>query len=148
MNWFSLGCYTIAVAIITGAFAAHGLDEPLAQLYAETPAKMQAGMEVSASWKYLQDFKTAAQYQVYCGVGLLALGLLPQTEKRTLRQFTGWMFLISVVLFSGSLYVLVLTGLTWLGAITPLGGLTMIAGWTTLGCLGWKSSASQNATES
>ena len=70
-------------------------------------------------------------------VGVIALAL-PQT---VLLRSAGWLFLLGIVLFSGSLYVLAFTGVKWLGAITPLGGLAFIAGWACLVAAGWKLNA-------
>ncbi|GAB3955889.1 DUF423 domain-containing protein [Spirosoma harenae] len=79
-------------------------------------------------------FETAVKYQFYHALALVMVGLLihtvgtnPTTAK--LLNWAGYSFLGGVIVFSGSLYVLCFTGITWLGAITPIGGLAMIAGW-------------------
>lgn len=82
-------------------------------------------------------FETAVKYQFYHAVALILIGILlhlfgssPTIVK--LLSWSGYSFLGGVLVFSGSLYILCFTGITWLGAITPLGGLGMIAGWALL----------------
>jgi uncharacterized membrane protein YgdD (TMEM256/DUF423 family) len=67
-------------------------------------------------------------------VGLLALN----QPGMVLLKSSGWLFVVGIVIFSGSLYLLSLTGLRWLGAVTPVGGLALIAGWACLAAAGWK----------
>lgn len=131
-RWIVTGAALAGLAVVTGAFAAHGLDEPLIKRYQDLPAKTVAGQQFAAPYKYLQDFKTAAEYQMYHALGLLAVGLLSLRGRRTSLEVAGWAFLIGIVLFSGSLYVLVMTGKLWMGAITPFGGTAFIIGWAAL----------------
>ena len=88
-------------------------------------------MEVPASYKYLQDFKTAAQYQMYHAFGLMIVGLLTLHYKKKSLQIAAWSFVIGIVLFSGCLYILVLTKAK-LGMIVPIGGVAFIVGWIAL----------------
>ncbi|TXS93810.1 DUF423 domain-containing protein [Parahaliea maris] len=84
-------------------------------------------------------FETAVQYHFYHALALLAVGLLALHQPHTgLLRPAGWLFVIGLLLFSGSLYLLALTGTRWLGAVTPLGGLAFIAGWACLAVAGWK----------
>jgi uncharacterized membrane protein YgdD (TMEM256/DUF423 family) len=84
-------------------------------------------------------FETAVQYQFYHSLALLAVGVIALNHPQTvLLKSAGWLFLIGIVVFSGSLYVLALTGTKWLGAVTPLGGLAFIAGWACMAAVGWK----------
>ena len=84
-------------------------------------------------------FETAVQYHFMHSLALLAVGILALSQPHTvLLKSAGWLFLVGIVIFSGSLYCLSLTGLKWLGAITPLGGLAFIAGWACLTVAGWK----------
>ncbi len=105
------GSFFMLCAVGLGAFGAHGL-------------------EAKVSEHLLQTWKTAAQYQVYHALGLIGLGLW--TEK---KPVTGWIktaggsLIIGVILFCGSLYALVLSGQTWLGIVTPFGGLAFLTGW-------------------
>ncbi|MCL4109888.1 UNVERIFIED_CONTAM: hypothetical protein GTU68_003256, partial [Idotea baltica] len=95
------------------------------------------GREFAGSWKYLQDFKTAAEYQMYHALGLIAVGIAggarSSNGSRPRRSLTvaAWCFVAGILFFSGSLYALVLTKQTWLGAITPIGGVMFIVGWIT-----------------
>ena len=131
-SWLAIGATLAGLAVVTGAFAAHGIDDFCAEKYKNAGTKLIAGWEIPVSWKRLQDFKTAAEYQMYHALGLIVVGLLSQTRKKKSLQTAGWSFLGGIVLFSGSLYVLTLTGQTWWGAVTPLGGLLFIVGWVAL----------------
>jgi uncharacterized membrane protein YgdD (TMEM256/DUF423 family) len=84
-------------------------------------------------------FETAVQYHFYHALALLAVGVIALNQPQTaMLKSAGWLFLIGTVIFSGSLYVLAITGTKWLGAVTPLGGLAFIAGWGCLAAVGWK----------
>lgn len=108
------------LAVIFGAFGAHALRGKLDD-YA------------------LGVFETAVQYHFNHSLALLAVGILALSQPQTvLLKSSGWLFLLGIVIFSGSLYLLSLTGARWLGAITPLGGLAFIAAWACLAALGWK----------
>lgn len=129
--WFRCGAVLAGLAVVTGAFAAHGLEEPLLKLYGDQTREVM-GQTIPAATKYLNDFKTAAEYQMYHALALLALGLLPGRLAGRSAEIAGWSFLLGILLFCGSLYVLVLTGITKLGAITPIGGILFIVGWVSL----------------
>ncbi|MDA0833544.1 MAG: DUF423 domain-containing protein [Planctomycetota bacterium] len=128
-TWTITGAIFGGLAVVLGAFAAHGLDQVMVDQYASMPPKVVAGFSVPASWKYLQDFKTGAEYQMYHALALLALGVL--TQQRTSRWATsaGWSFTVGILLFSGSLYLLALTGETKWGMVAPIGGTLLIVGW-------------------
>lgn len=84
-------------------------------------------------------FETAVQYHFYHSLALLAVGVIALSQPQTVMlRSSGWLFLIGIVVFSGSLYLLSITGIRWLGAITPLGGLAFIGGWACLAATGWK----------
>ena len=102
-----------------GAFAAHGLN---GQLSAE----------------YLAVFQTGVHYQMLHALALLALAALWQRLGGRLLTAAGVCFCVGILLFSGSLYALTLTGIGALGMITPLGGLTFLAGWFCLGLAAWR----------
>lgn len=129
-NWIVLGAILAGLAVVFGAFGAHGLEGRLAGIYGDE-VKSIGGLEVPATFKYLRDFNTAAEYQMYHALGLLALGVAAgqAAAVRTGHKVAAWCFVLGIALFSGSLYVLVLTGMRWLGAITPIGGTLMIIGW-------------------
>ena len=130
--WLVSGSILAGLAVALGAFAAHGLDQHLKSVYSATDMRTIAGFEVPATWKYLQDFKTAAEYQLAHSLALLAVGLLARDGSRRSLAVAGWSFLRGIVLFSGSLYVLAVTGVKVLGAITPIGGVLFLIGWASL----------------
>ena len=114
MTWIRVGAVLGGLGVIAGAFGAHGLEGQLDS----------RGLEV---------FETAAKYQMYHAAALLAVGLLMMTGRRGWTiNLAGWCFLVGVLIFSGTLYALALTGIRWLGAVTPIGGLGLIAGWFAL----------------
>lgn len=112
-TFFGLGAVSALVSVAAGAFGAHGLRARL------TP-------------EYLAVFETAARYQMYHALGLLAVAWAVTRWPGSLAGWAGWLFVVGTVLFSGSLYTLALTGAQWLGAITPLGGAAFLAGWVCL----------------
>jgi uncharacterized membrane protein YgdD (TMEM256/DUF423 family) len=133
LPWFRIGAVLGGLAVAFGAFAAHGLDDYFAKKYRDFPSKTAAGFEVPASWKYLQDFKTGAEYQMYHSLALLAVGLAAaRTMKRRALDLAGWCFLWGIVLFSGSLYALTLTGDKYWAFVTPFGGVLFLVGWAAL----------------
>ncbi|WP_166819807.1 DUF423 domain-containing protein [Thalassoroseus pseudoceratinae] len=135
MTWSALGAVLAGLAVVTGAFAAHGLDGVLQRKY-DGQSKTVLGREIPAAEKYLGDFKTAAHYQMVHALALLFVGLLSATKTSTSLQIAGWSFLVGIVVFSGSLYLLVVAGPRWLGvpwgAITPIGGVAFLVGWAAL----------------
>lgn len=87
----------------------------------------------------LRIYETAVQYQFYHSLALLAVGLLlMQFPQSTLLKSSVIAFTLGILVFSGSLYVLSISGLRWLGAITPLGGLAFLVGWACLFAFAWK----------
>lgn len=103
------------LGVALGAFAAHGL----AAYFSDKP-RLEA------------NFKTGVQYQFYHALALLAVAFATREFSAALIPLSGWLFLLGIILFSGSLYILSLTGKRWLGAVTPLGGLAFLAGWVCL----------------
>lgn len=108
------GAINAGLGVLLGAFGAHGLRARL------TP-------------ELLDIWQTAVQYHFYHALGLLLLGVLAlHWPASGLLRASGWLMLAGIILFSGSLYLLTLTQLRWLGAITPLGGTAFIAAWVVL----------------
>ncbi|MCA9078957.1 MAG: DUF423 domain-containing protein [Planctomycetaceae bacterium] len=130
-TWLAWGAFFCGTAVVCGAFAAHGLGPRMLELYGDVTKEI-AGETIPGPLKYLADFKTAAEYQMTHGLALLFLGLLSSQRRTRWVAIAGWSFVIGVLLFSGSLYVLVLTGLTKLGMITPIGGMAFLVGWVAL----------------
>jgi uncharacterized membrane protein YgdD (TMEM256/DUF423 family) len=112
--FFSIGAVSAMIAVAAGAFGAHALRDRL-------------------SPEHLAVFETAARYQMYHALGLLAVAWAATRWPGGLSLWAGWLFAAGTLLFSGSLYALALTGTRWLGAITPLGGVAFLAGWLCLG---------------
>lgn len=108
------------LSVAAGAFASHALKEKLSE-------------------RALEIFETAARYQMYHALALLLVALLLMRAEFPVPTLivTGWLFIVGIVIFSGSLYALSLTGVKLLGAITPLGGAAFIAGWGTLAIAAW-----------
>ena len=136
MKWLMIGAILGGIGVTMGAFGAHGLDTHFEAKYGNTKPKTVAGMEVPASWKYLEDFKTGVRYQMYNVIGLLAVGLVSRSRRSTALELAGRLFVAGIVLFSGALYVLSIAGPHWLGVrwglVAPFGGLAMIGGWLAL----------------
>jgi len=116
MNFAAVGAFTLAVAVALGAFGAHGLKNHLDA--------------------YLMGvWEKAVLYHSIHAFGLLVIGLAARSgaANGVAANRAGWLLLVGIVLFSGSLYALALTRVTLLGAITPFGGIAFIAGWLWLG---------------
>ena len=118
-----LGSINAAAAVSMGAFGAHSLK-------AKIPEDM------------LSVFQTAVQYHFYHALGLLIVGLLSMYLKPDRYiVIAGWMMFIGIVLFSGSLYVLSISGIRWLGIITPFGGIAFILSWIFVAVAIWRWSS-------
>ena len=130
--WLASGAILAGLGVALGAFAAHGLDRLLTDVYSSDDLRTIAGLTVPATWKYLQDFKTGAEYQLTHSLALLVVGLLSRDGSRRSLTIAGWSFLLGIVLFSGSLYLLAVTGMRTWGAVTPFGGLLFLIGWANL----------------
>ena len=109
-TWIIAGSFFAALAVIFGAFGAHGLKSKV-------------------SPEDLIIFETGVRYQMYHALGLVLLGLLGMSTSFTISQLPALFFVIGIIIFSGTLYLIPLTGIRWLGAITPIGGIAFIAGW-------------------
>ena len=112
-TFVSLGALLALVGVALGAFGAHGLESRL-------------------SPRDLDTFETGVRYQMYHAVALLVVGWCVTRWPGTSVVVAGWAFVVGVLVFSGSLYLLVLTDTRWLGAVTPLGGLSFLVGWAAL----------------
>ncbi|MGB3837174.1 DUF423 domain-containing protein [Castellaniella sp.] len=116
------GALLLALGVAAGAFGAHGLRRVL-------------------SPDLLETWRTAAHYQLIHGLGLLLVAALWSSLAPTPAAWAGSLMLAGVLIFSGSLYVLALTGIRVLGAVTPIGGLLMIASWLCLAWGAWRGGA-------
>jgi uncharacterized membrane protein YgdD (TMEM256/DUF423 family) len=109
--FLAAGGLAALAAVALGAFGAHAL-------------KGRLSPEMLAVWH------TAVEYHVFHALGLLAVGLVAaQLPESALLKWSGWLMLAGIVLFSGSLYALALTGVRWLGVVTPAGGTAFLAAW-------------------
>jgi len=127
-SWISLGAIICGLSVGLGAFAAHGLDDVFTKKY-EGGTRTVAGQTVPQATKFLNDFKTGAEYQMYHGLAMILAGLILQRRPSRAASIAAWSFLIGTLLFSGSLYILTLSGVTKWGAVTPIGGLAFLIGW-------------------
>jgi len=108
------------VAVALGAFGAHGLRERLAP-------------------DLLAVFEVGVRYQMYHALALVGVALALERWPSSAMQGAGWAFIAGTIVFSGSLYILTLSGQRWLGAITPIGGLAFLAGWALLAYAAWSA---------
>jgi uncharacterized membrane protein YgdD (TMEM256/DUF423 family) len=111
--FFVVGCVSAAVAVTLGAFGAHGLRQRVVP-------------------DMLLTFEIGVRYHMYHALALLAVALAAARWPAPSIVAAGWLFIAGTVIFSGTLYVLALSGARWLGAITPLGGAAFIVGWLAL----------------
>jgi uncharacterized membrane protein YgdD (TMEM256/DUF423 family) len=129
-TWLFLGSLLGAAAVAAGAFGAHYLKNVL-----------------KADAQQLANWETAARYQMYAALALLVIGLLAGRQPSALLNGAGGSMTLGTLIFSGCLYLLVLTGQRWLGAVVPIGGTLLIIGWLCLAAAAWRASpAPGNAT--
>lgn len=113
-RYLIIGSLGMALAVIAGAFSAHALR----------------GLLESRMWEI---FNTAVEYQVYHSLGILLIGILiERNEQNSTLQWSGLLMTAGMIIFSGSLYLIVATGIKMLGMITPIGGFLMIVAWLLL----------------
>lgn len=130
-RWTLIAAILAGLAVGTGAFGAHGIDRMFAEKYRGQTREV-AGETVPLARKFLQDFKTGAEYQMYHALGLLGVAAVAARRPSRAAQGAGWCLLLGCLLFSGSLYLLTLTGVTKWGAVTPIGGVLFLVGWLLL----------------
>lgn len=111
--WILIGAVCGFVAVAAGAFGAHFLRE-----------RLSADM--------LAIFETGARYQMYHALAIVLVGVLARQHAMASLNTAGSLFLLGILIFSGSLYLLSWSGLRWLGAITPIGGMALLGGWIAL----------------
>ncbi len=111
--FFTSGAIAAFIAVAFGAFGAHSLKNRL------TP-------------DMLNIFETGVRYQMYHALGLLAVAWASSRWPERNLNAAGWAFIVGIIIFSGSLYILSIFGIRWLGAITPIGGLAFLIGWAIL----------------
>jgi uncharacterized membrane protein YgdD (TMEM256/DUF423 family) len=123
-NWITLGSLMAGIAVASGAFGAHVLEGRTGI----TPER-------------LAQFETGARYQMYHAIGVILSGFVMSRlrPRGTLAKGSAWCFLAGIILFSGSLYLLVLTDQKFWGMIVPVGGVSFLAGWGLLSCAAWSA---------
>ncbi len=114
------GCILGFLSVALGAFGAHAFKEVL------------------IASNRLGTYETAVQYQMYHALALVFTGFMALYFPKTDFSWVAFSFLFGTIIFSGSLYILCATGIKWLGAITPIGGLGFLAGWLLLAIKIWK----------
>lgn len=129
--WAAVGAILGLLGVAAGAFGAHGLRGHL-------------------SPESLTIFEIAVRYQMYHALALLALGFYEQARPRPapLLRAAGTLFLVGTLIFSGSLYALAITQIRWLGAITPLGGVSFLVAWFLVLVAVWPRRANSSAATS
>lgn len=118
--FFVIGSLSAFLAVALGAFAAHALK-----------GRLDADLLVT--------FEVGVRYQMYHALALLAVGWAYTRWPGAALTAGGWLFVLGTVVFSGSLYALSLSGMRWLGAVTPFGGLALLAGWLCLAWAAWRA---------
>ncbi len=111
--FFLVGSISAFIAVVLGAFGAHGLKGRL-------------------TTEMLNAFEVGVRYQMYHALALLAVAWALSRWPRAEVTVAGWLFVAGTIIFSGSLYLLSLTGVRWIGAITPIGGVAFLLGWLSL----------------
>ncbi|MHC0551537.1 DUF423 domain-containing protein [Salinicoccus sp. CNSTN-B1] len=108
-----MGAINAFISVACGAFGAHGLEGKISE-------------------HYMDVWEKAVSYQMYHALGLIAVGILVQLTGAPFLGTAGWLMLLGIIFFSGSLYILAVSGISILGAITPIGGVLFLAGWVFL----------------
>ncbi len=120
--WLVLGALLGLLAVACGAFGAHGLETQLSN----------SGMDAATQAKLLDNWDVGAKYQMYHALALLAAGIIGGRHPSRILHTAGILFCLGVLVFSGGLYVYVLSGLRAWAMIVPLGGVAMMGGWLAL----------------
>ncbi|HVT29018.1 MAG TPA: DUF423 domain-containing protein [Lacipirellulaceae bacterium] len=123
-RWIAVGALLAAIAVGLGAYGAHGLKDTLSR----------AGFAGDDLIRRLGIFETAVRYQMFHSIALVLTGLALQHRPCSCWRFAAWAFLLGIILFCGLLKVLTFADpkWNWLGAVVPIGGVAMIAGWLSL----------------
>lgn len=122
-RWLVVAAVAGFLGVALGAFGAHGLDTML--------------KDVENRDRLMENFETGARYHMYHALALIGVALAAGSSRRAV-SIAGWSFVVGILVFSGSLYVLALTGQRWLGMITPIGGVAFLVGWAALAAACWR----------
>ncbi len=134
----AVGALLGGTGVACGAFGAHGITGFVAETYPDA----------ALAARRLANWETAADYQLWHALAVVACGLWAVHAPSRSLTAAAACFAAGTAIFSGSLYLLVLTGATWLGAVTPLGGVLLILGWTLLAWTAWRGGAKTLRTQS
>jgi len=118
--WLIIGAFNGAFAVLAGAYGAHFIDGVLSDAT-------------------LITFQKAVRYQMYHAFALVLVSLLANNIQKKMVNISGWLFLSGIIFFSGSLYLIVFTGLQWIEFLTPIGGFAFTFGWLGLMYVGFKN---------
>ena len=121
-SWLIAGAVLGALGVALGAFGAHALADKIPAWYPDAAQQQRR----------LEDWETAVRYQMYHALALLAVGWLAARSPGLAANLAGGAFVLGVLVFSGCLYLLVLTDVRILGAVVPIGGVSLIVGWVAL----------------
>ena len=132
--WLVIGALLAGLAVAAGAFGAHGLE-----------GHFESGGVSADELRLLDVWETAARYQMYHGLALLAVGWLAARHCSLPVNLAGTAMTAGTLIFSGCLYALVLSGVTVLGFIVPIGGGLLILGWVCLAIAGWQLPTSRES---
>jgi uncharacterized membrane protein YgdD (TMEM256/DUF423 family) len=113
INWFAVGAFAAAMSVALGAFGAHALKSRVTE-------------------DLLAVFEIGVRYQMYHALALFAVAWAVTRWPGAWITASGWLFILGILIFCGSLYIMTFTGVRWLGAITPIGGLCFILGWISM----------------
>ena len=119
MGWFAVGALAAGIGVALGAFGAHGLK-----------GRVEPAL--------LEVFETGVRYHMVHALALLVLGLAQARSPAPLLHAASWLFTAGILVFSGSLYLMTVTGARWLGAITPIGGVALLLGWAAAALAAWR----------
>ena len=119
--FFALAAILGGLGVALGAFGAHTLESRISR-------------------DLLETFEIGVRYHFYHALALIGVAMaIGRWPGSNLPVIAGWLFVAGILVFSGSLYILALTGIRWLGAITPIGGVAFIAGWVCLALVAWRA---------
>ena len=120
--WLIIGAFNGAFAVLAGAYGAHMIP-----------------IEGFFPGSNLVTFQKAVRYQMYHAFALVIVAFLARNVELKMVDISGWLFLLGIILFSGSLYIIVFTGMQWIEFLTPIGGFAFTFGWLGLMYVGFKS---------
>ena len=127
-RWIAVGALFGALGVAFGAYGAHGLADFLEGL----------GYEGDDLSRRIKIYNTAVHYQMLHAMAIVIIGLGLEHRASTWWRFAAWAFLVGILLFSGSLYIVATLGIGWVGAITPIGGVAFLCGWALMILAFWR----------